>query len=83
VTRYRLAVATQGKGGWVTRYRLTVATQDMGGWVTRLRLAVATQGTGRLVTRFRPGNRTIFNNFLLRGHISYGRRPASEYYNIG
>jgi len=29
----------------------------------------------------RPG--TIFKNFLLRGHISYGHRPASVYENIG
>jgi len=26
---------------------------------------------------YSPGHRTIFKNFLLRGHISYGRRPAS------
>jgi len=25
----------------------------------------------------RPGTRRFFKNFLMRGHISYGRRPAS------
>jgi len=28
-------------------------------------------------------NRPIFKNFLLRGHISHGRRTASVYENIG
>jgi len=32
---------------------------------------------------FDIGHRTIFKNFLLRGHISYGRRSASVYKNIG
>ena len=32
---------------------------------------------------YAPGHRTIFKNFQLRGHISYGRRSASVYDNIG